>query len=164
MWDTTDFEHIWLGVSFWRQTVDLPPIPRGCIVVGYPPRVSWKSSSRAVGTFTTKGDVVSKSRLNHVIETLLGAAAAPTVTMRGRDVVDPMLLIGCTMIHDEISTASMDQNDDAVTGLSFDAQMVRSRITPSIAALTGKWFWWPTDVRPRSAPKPWPNVTLETTA
>jgi len=28
---------------------------------------------------------------------------------------------------------------------------VRSFMTPSIAALLGRWFWWPVRVRPRPA-------------
>jgi putative drug exporter of the RND superfamily len=29
-------------------------------------------------------------------------------------------------------------------------------MTPSIAALMGKWFWWPQVVRQRPKPSPWP--------
>jgi RND superfamily putative drug exporter len=36
-------------------------------------------------------------------------------------------------------------------GLLFDTLIVRSFMTPSIAALLGRWFWWPTMVRPRPA-------------
>ncbi|KUI27578.1 RND family transporter [Mycobacterium sp. GA-2829] len=32
-------------------------------------------------------------------------------------------------------------------GLLFDTLIVRSFMTPSIAALLGRWFWWPTRVR-----------------
>ncbi len=34
-------------------------------------------------------------------------------------------------------------------GLLFDTLVVRSFMTPSIAALLGRWFWWPQLVRPR---------------
>ena len=34
-------------------------------------------------------------------------------------------------------------------GLIFDTLIVRSFMTPSIAALLGRWFWWPLTVRPR---------------
>ena len=37
-------------------------------------------------------------------------------------------------------------------GLLFDTLIVRSFMTPSIAALLGHWFWWPMNVRSRSAP------------
>ena len=36
-------------------------------------------------------------------------------------------------------------------GLLFDTLVVRSLMTPSIAALLGRWFWWPLQVRPRPA-------------
>ncbi|WP_208600782.1 RND family transporter [Mycobacterium malmoense] len=36
-------------------------------------------------------------------------------------------------------------------GLLFDTLVVRAFMTPSIAALLGRWFWWPMTVRPRPA-------------
>ncbi len=36
-------------------------------------------------------------------------------------------------------------------GLLFDTLVVRSLMTPSIAALLGRWFWWPLQVSPRPA-------------
>jgi putative drug exporter of the RND superfamily len=36
-------------------------------------------------------------------------------------------------------------------GLLFDTLVVRSLMTPSIAALLGRWFWWPQRIRPRPA-------------
>ncbi len=36
-------------------------------------------------------------------------------------------------------------------GLLFDTLIVRSFMTPSIATLLGRWFWWPQRVRPRPA-------------
>ena len=41
-------------------------------------------------------------------------------------------------------------------GLLFDTLIVRSFMTPSIAALLGTWFWWPVSVRQRPLPAPWP--------
>jgi RND superfamily putative drug exporter len=43
-------------------------------------------------------------------------------------------------------------------GLLFDTLVVRAFMTPSIAALLGRWFWWPQTVRPRPAsqlPRPY---------
>ncbi|WP_374238380.1 RND family transporter [Mycobacterium sp. PSTR-4-N] len=34
-------------------------------------------------------------------------------------------------------------------GLLVDTLIIRSFMTPSIAALMGRWFWWPQNVRPR---------------
>lgn len=36
-------------------------------------------------------------------------------------------------------------------GLLFDTLVVRAFMTPSIAVLLGRWFWWPQRVRPRPA-------------
>ncbi|MDT5218867.1 MAG: putative drug exporter of the superfamily [Mycobacterium sp.] len=36
-------------------------------------------------------------------------------------------------------------------GLLFDTLIVRSFMTPSIATILGRWFWWPQQVRPRPA-------------
>ncbi|KDF01161.1 hypothetical protein Y900_020025 [Mycolicibacterium aromaticivorans JS19b1 = JCM 16368] len=36
-------------------------------------------------------------------------------------------------------------------GLLFDTLVVRSFMTPTIAVLLGRWFWWPQRVRPRPA-------------
>ncbi|MEN4474474.1 MMPL family transporter [Mycolicibacterium cosmeticum] len=41
-------------------------------------------------------------------------------------------------------------------GLLFDTVVVRSLMTPAIAALLGKWFWWPQRVRQRPVPSNWP--------
>lgn len=46
-------------------------------------------------------------------------------------------------------------------GLLFDTLVVRSLMTPSIAAVMGRWFWWPTHVRRRPKPQPWPQVTQQ---
>ncbi|MGV9803011.1 MMPL family transporter, partial [Mycobacterium sp. NPDC003449] len=42
-------------------------------------------------------------------------------------------------------------------GLLFDTLVIRSFMTPSIAALLGKWFWWPQLPRQRPKPQPWPK-------
>jgi len=34
-------------------------------------------------------------------------------------------------------------------GLLFDTLVVRSFLMPSIAAMLGRWFWWPTNVQSR---------------
>ena len=43
-------------------------------------------------------------------------------------------------------------------GLLFDTLVVRSLMMPSIAALLGKWFWWPQIVRQRPRPVAWPKA------
>jgi RND superfamily putative drug exporter len=51
-------------------------------------------------------------------------------------------------------------------GLLFDTLVVRSLMTPSIAALLGRWFWWPQRVvsSPRAKrPRPADSVSVPTT-
>nr|WP_246183018.1 MMPL family transporter [Mycolicibacterium grossiae] len=43
-------------------------------------------------------------------------------------------------------------------GLLVDTLVIRSFMTPSIAALMGKWFWWPQVVRSRPLRRPRPAV------
>ena len=47
-------------------------------------------------------------------------------------------------------------------GLLFDTLVIRSFMTPAIAALLGRWFWWPQVVRQRPAPQPWPSPSTAT--
>ena len=44
-------------------------------------------------------------------------------------------------------------------GLLFDTLIVRSFMTPAVAALLGRWFWWPLNVRQRPVPQPFPKVS-----
>ena len=46
-------------------------------------------------------------------------------------------------------------------GLLFDTLVIRSFMTPSIAALLGRWFWWPQRVRQRPLPERWPAPKTE---
>ncbi|MGV0627374.1 MMPL/RND family transporter [Mycolicibacter minnesotensis] len=49
-------------------------------------------------------------------------------------------------------------------GLLFDTFVVRSLMTPAIAVLLGRWFWWPINVqsRPRRLPRSAPRLANET--
>jgi RND superfamily putative drug exporter len=46
-------------------------------------------------------------------------------------------------------------------GLLFDTLVIRAFMTPSIAALLGRWFWWPQRVRTRPVPVPFPTPAAE---
>jgi putative drug exporter of the RND superfamily len=49
-------------------------------------------------------------------------------------------------------------------GLLFDTLVVRSFMTPSIAALLGRWFWWPRRVRTHATPAAHDRATGDTAA
>ena len=59
------------------------------------------------------------------------------------------LTMGSMMVSD-LRTISQVGTTIAL-GLLFDTLVVRAFMTPSIAALLGRWFWWPQHVRPRPA-------------
>lgn len=46
-------------------------------------------------------------------------------------------------------------------GLLFDTLIVRSFMTPAVATLLGRWFWWPLNVRTRPLPPPRTTVAAD---
>jgi putative drug exporter of the RND superfamily len=57
--------------------------------------------------------------------------------------------MGSMMVSDLTSIGQMGSTIGL--GLLFDTLVVRAFMTPSIAALLGRWFWWPQRVHPRPA-------------
>lgn len=57
--------------------------------------------------------------------------------------------MGSMVVSDLVSIGQMGTTIGL--GLLFDTLIVRAFMTPSIAALLGRWFWWPQKVRPRPA-------------
>ena len=68
------------------------------------------------------------------------------------------LVFAFTMISMAVSTLTVVAQVGTTIGMGllFDTLVIRAFMTPSIAALMGKWFWWPQNVRPRPKPAPWP--------
>ncbi len=56
-----------------------------------------------------------------------------------------------SMIVSDLRSVGQIGTTIGLGGLLFDTFIVRSLITPSIAALFGRWFWWPLKVRSRPA-------------
>ncbi|MGV0838494.1 MMPL/RND family transporter [Mycolicibacterium thermoresistibile] len=54
------------------------------------------------------------------------------------------MVVGDLMIIGQVGTT-------IALGLLFDTMIVRAFLTPSIASLLGRWFWWPQRVRTRPA-------------
>ena len=67
-----------------------------------------------------------------------------------------------TMVFGELKVLAQVGSTIAM-GLLFDTLVIRSFMTPSIAALLGRWFWWPQVVRQRPAPEPWPAAATSHT-
>ncbi|MGO9154930.1 MMPL/RND family transporter [Mycobacterium sp.] len=57
--------------------------------------------------------------------------------------------MGSMLVSDLLSIGQLGST--IALGLLFDTLVVRAFMTPSVAALLGRWFWWPQQVRPRPA-------------
>jgi RND superfamily putative drug exporter len=77
----------------------------------------------------------------------------------GSVVTSAGLVFAFTMISMTVSelTVVAQMGTTIGMGLLFDTLVIRAFMTPSIAALMGRWFWWPQLVRARPRPVPWPK-------
>jgi len=68
------------------------------------------------------------------------------------------LVFAFTMISMVVSTLTVVAQVGTTIGMGllFDTLVIRAFMTPSIAALLGRWFWWPQVVRERPKPGRWP--------
>ncbi len=84
----------------------------------------------------------------------------------GSVVTSAGLVFAFTMISMSVSELTVIGQVGTTIGLGllFDTLVIRSFMTPSIAALMGKWFWWPMRVRERPVPSPWPAPRTPTPA
>ncbi len=64
------------------------------------------------------------------------------------------LVFAFTMISMAVSTLTVVAQVGTTIGMGllFDTLVIRAFMTPSIAALLGRWFWWPQRVRTRPLP------------
>ncbi|BBY80673.1 MMPL family transporter [Mycolicibacterium pulveris] len=109
-----------------------------------------------------------KDELGAGINTAIIRAMAGT----GKVVTTAGLVFAATMASMAISDLlSIGQIGTTIgLGLLFDTLVVRAFMTPSIAALLGRWFWWPQQVRQRPAssllratgPRPLVRALLQT--
>jgi RND superfamily putative drug exporter len=69
------------------------------------------------------------------------------------------LVFGFTMMSMLVSemTVAAQMGTTIGMGLLFDTLVIRAFMTPSIAALMGRWFWWPQLVRQRPVKSRWPQ-------
>ena len=77
----------------------------------------------------------------------------------GSVVTSAGLVFGFTMMSMAVSSLAVIGQVGTTIGLGllFDTLVIRSFMTPAIAALLGKWFWWPQIVRQRPRPVPMPS-------
>ncbi|MGB3481872.1 MAG: MMPL family transporter [Mycobacterium sp.] len=99
------------------------------------------------------------ARLKEEIHAGLNTGMIRTLGGSGATVTAAGMVFGFTMMTMAVSDLTvMGQVGTTIgLGLLFDTFVIRSFMTPSIAALLGRWFWWPTAVRMRPKPQPWPR-------
>jgi RND superfamily putative drug exporter len=93
------------------------------------------------------------SRLKEEISAGVNTGIIRTMAGSGSVVTSAGLVFGFTMgsmVVSDLRVAGQVGTTIAL-GLLFDTLVVRSFMTPAIAALLGRWFWWPLKVRPRPA-------------
>jgi putative drug exporter of the RND superfamily len=93
------------------------------------------------------------SRMKEEIGAGINTGIIRAVAGTGKVVTNAGLVFAFTMASMVVSDLrSLGQLGTTIgMGLLFDTLVVRAFMTPSIAALLGRWFWWPQKVRPRPA-------------
>jgi putative drug exporter of the RND superfamily len=93
------------------------------------------------------------SRMKEEIGAGINTGIIRAVAGTGKVVTSAGLVFAFTMASMVVSDLrSIGQLGTTIgMGLLFDTLVVRAFMTPSIAALLGRWFWWPLKVRPRPA-------------
>jgi RND superfamily putative drug exporter len=99
------------------------------------------------------------ARLKEELHAGVNTAIIRAMGGSGSVVTSAGLVFAFTMISMTVSelTVVAQMGSTIGMGLLFDTLVIRAFMTPSIAALMGKWFWWPQVVRSRPVPVPWPK-------
>lgn len=99
------------------------------------------------------------SRLKEEIHAGINTGIIRAMGGSGSVVTSAGLVFAFTMMSFAVSelTVLAQVGSTIGLGLLFDTLIVRSFMTPAIAALLGRWFWWPENVRRRPVPAPWPK-------
>jgi putative drug exporter of the RND superfamily len=93
------------------------------------------------------------SRMKEEISAGINTGIIHAMSGTGKVVTNAGLVFAFTMMSMVVSDLlTIGQVGTTIgLGLLFDTLIVRAFMTPSIAALLGRWFWWPQQVRPRPA-------------
>jgi RND superfamily putative drug exporter len=93
------------------------------------------------------------SRMKEEISTGINTGIIRAMSGTGKVVTNAGLVFAFTMMSMVVSDLrTIGQVGTTIgVGLLFDTLIVRAFMTPSVAALLGRWFWWPQQVRPRPA-------------
>jgi putative drug exporter of the RND superfamily len=93
------------------------------------------------------------SRMKEEIAAGINTGIIRAMCGTGKVVTNAGLVFAFTMMSMVVSDLTIIAQVGTTIGLGllFDTLVVRAFMTPSIAALLGRWFWWPQQVRPRPA-------------
>ena len=140
-----------LSVLLWQHVVGLPlhwmVLPMSVIVL------------LAVGA---DYNLLLVSRMKEEIQAGLNTGIIRAMVGTGSVVTAAGLVFAFTMASMAVSSLVIIGQVGTTIGLGllFDTVVVRSLMTPSIAALLGRWFWWPQRVRQRPRPQSWPTQEI----
>ena len=104
------------------------------------------------------------SRFKQEIHAGLNTGIIRAMGGTGKVVTNAGLVFAFTMASMVVSDVRMIGQVGTTIGLGllFDTLIVRAFMTPSIAALLGRWFWWPMRVRSRPARVPSAPIERQT--
>ena len=141
-----------LSVLIWQHIIGIP--------------LHWMVLPMAVIILLAVGadyNLLLVARLKEEVHAGLNTGMIRAMGGSGSVVTAAGLVFAFTMISMAVSELTvMGQVGTTIgLGLLFDTLVIRAFMTPSIAALLGKWFWWPQLVRQRPAPVPWPDPPVE---
>lgn len=134
-----------LSVLFWQHLLDFP--------------LHWSVLAMSVIVLLAVGsdyNLLLVSRFRQEIHAGLNTGIIRSMGGTGKVVTNAGLVFAFTMASMVVSDLRVIGQLGTTIGLGllFDTLIVRSFITPAIAALLGRWFWWPMRVRSRPRPAP----------
>src|SRR5262249_22448292 len=134
-----------LSVLFWQHLLGIP--------------LHWLVLAMSVIVLLAVGsdyNLLLVSRFKQEIHAGLNTGIIRSMGGTGKVVTNAGLIFAFTMASMGVSDVRMIGQVGPTFGLGliFDTLIVRAFMTPSIAALLGRWFWWPIRVRSRPARTP----------
>jgi putative drug exporter of the RND superfamily len=134
-----------LSVLFWQHILGVP--------------LHWLVLAMSVIVLLAVGsdyNLLLVSRFKQEIHAGLNTGIIRSMGGTGKVVTNAGLVFAFTMASMVVSDVRMIGQVGTTIGLGlmFDTLIVRAFMTPSIAALLGRWFWWPIRVRTRPAKTP----------
>ncbi|MGE0218056.1 RND family transporter [Mycolicibacterium sp.] len=137
-----------LSVLLWQHLVGIP--------------LHWMVLPMAVIVLLAVGadyNLLLVSRMKEEIHAGLKTGTIRSMAGTGSVVTAAGLVFALTMMAMSVSSLIVIGQVGTTIGLGllFDTLVVRSLMTPSLATLFGRWFWWPQHVRQRPVPRPWPS-------